>query len=46
MRLALRQVFLLVAAVLFAVAALYTPGPRLNLVAAGLAFLTLSLLVP
>jgi hypothetical protein len=46
MTLSLRSVFLLVAVVLFAVGALYTPGPRLNIVSAGLAFLALGLLLP
>jgi len=44
--LSLRAVFLLVAVVLFAVASLYNPGPRVNLLAAGLGFFALSFLVP
>jgi len=44
--LSLRAVFLLVAVVLFAVAALYNPGPKINLVAAGLGFFALSFLTP
>jgi len=46
MRLSLRAVFLLVAVVLFAVGALYSPGPKLNLVSAGLAFFALAFVVP
>lgn len=48
MELTLRVVCLLVATVLFAVAALWTPPapPRLNLVAAGLTFLALAQLLP
>jgi len=45
-RLGLRAVFLLVAVVLFAVGALYTPGPRFNVVSAGLGFFALAFLVP
>lgn len=48
MELTLRVVCLLVAVVLFAVAALWTPPspPRLNLMAAGLTFFALAQLVP
>ena len=48
MDLTLRVVTLLIATVLFAVAALWSPPspPRLNLVAAGLTFLALAQLVP
>jgi len=46
MTLSLRAIFLLVAVVLFAVASLYQPGPRINLVSAGLGFFALAFLVP
>lgn len=48
MVLSLRVLCLVVATVLFAVAALWTPAapPRLNLVAAGLTFLALAFLFP